>query len=112
MNDGILTSSEISRLDLSTTDLVVLSACDTGKGVIDEINGVIGLQQAFKMAGVKTILMSLWPVPDKTTSILMTNFYNELLRGIEIHEALNKAVDNVRKLYPDPYYWSAFVLLD
>ena len=73
--DGILTADEIARLDLEGNSLLVLSACDTGLGDIDNIDGVFGLQRGFKKAGAETILMSLWKVPDEETNILMKSFH-------------------------------------
>ncbi len=112
VEDGILTADEISRLDLSNTKLVVLSACETAKGKIDPVDGVYGLQRAFKMAGVQTIVMSLWKVQDDATSLLMTQFYTYLTDGVERHQALWKAMMDVREKYPDPYYWAGFIMLD
>ena len=112
VEDGILTADEISRLDLSNTKLVVLSACETARGKIDPVEGVLGLQRAFKKAGAQTIVMSLWKVPDESTSILMTEFYRNLMDGIEIHQALKNAENKVKELYPDPYYWAGFIILD
>ena len=112
VEDGILTAEEISNLDLSDTKLVVLSACETGKGSINMLGHIIGLQDAFKMAGAKSILMSLWQVPDESTALLMTKFYEALFNGHNRHEALKMAMKNVREIYPDPYYWGAFVILD
>ena len=112
VEDGILTADEISRLDLSKTQMVVLSACETAKGIIDPVDGVYGLQLAFKRSGVGTIVMSLWKVPDEATSLLMNSFYAALISGIEKHEALKKAMYEVRKKYKDPYYWAGFVILD
>ena len=112
VEDGILTADEISRLDLSNTKLVVLSACETAKGKVDPIDGVYGLQRAFKMAGVQTIVMSLWKVPDESTAILMTEFYRNLMNGVEIHQALKNAENKVKEFYPDPYYWAGFIILD
>ncbi len=112
VEDGILTADEISRLDLSKTKLVVLSACETAKGKIDYINGVYGLQRAFKMAGAQTIVMSLWKVHDDATSMLMTQFYTYLINGMEKHKALWEAMMDVREKYKDPYYWAGFIMLD
>lgn len=110
--DGILTADEISRLDLSNTKLVILSACQTGKGHIDPIDGVFGLQRAFKKAGAGTIVMSLWKVPDDATSVLMKNFYKYILEGIDARSALIKSTEIVKEQHPEPYYWAAFVILD
>ena len=112
IEDGILTADEISRLDLSGTNLVVLSACETAKGQIDPIDGVLGLQRGLKKAGVGSILMSLWKVSDAVTSILMTEFYTNLGNGMDLHESLKKAAQKVKDNYPDPYFWAAFVILD
>lgn len=112
VEDGILTAEEISRLDLSNTKLAVLSACETARGKIDPVDGVLGLQRAFKIAGVQTIVMSLWKVNDVATSLLMTHFYMYLTNGIERHQALWKAMMDVKEKYSDPYYWASFVMLD
>ena len=113
--DGILTADEISRLDLKNTRLVVLSACETAKGHIDDVEGVLGLQRAFKKAGAGSIVMSLWKVPDMATSILMTSFYEHLLQGKDARTALKEArkhLMNQNEAYKNPYYWAAFVVLD
>ena len=112
VEDGILTADEISRLDLSNTKLVVLSACETARGKVDPVDGVYGLQRAFKLAGVQTIVMSLWKVQDDATAMLMTQFYKYLTDGVEKHQALWNAMMDVRKKYKDPYYWAGFVMLD
>ena len=112
MEDGILTADELSRLDLSQTRLVVLSACETGLGTFDSVNGPFGLQRGLKNAGVGTIVMSLWRVPDKPTALLMTTFYDLLLRGVERHQALRQAQQAVAKRHPAPYNWAAFVMMD
>lgn len=112
VEDGILTASEIAKLDLSNTKLVVLSACETAKGKVEPIDGIYGLQRAFKQAGVGTILMSLWKVQDDVTAMLMTNFYSYLFEGKSVRMSLNAAMNDVKKTYPDPYYWSGWVVLD
>ena len=112
-NDGILTALEISNLDLSKTDLVVLSACETGLGDIEGSEGVYGLQRALKMAGVKNIMMSLWEVPDKETAEFMTSFYELWLKNNTIRQAFNKTQRKMHKLYPNnPEKWAAFVLIE
>ena len=119
-NDGILTAYEISQLDLRGLDLVVLSACQTGLGDVVQGEGVFGLQRGFKKAGVKSILMSVWPVNDYTTQLLMVEFYKNYLSGNSKHEALKLAQqyvkdykdDNGEKLFVSPYYWAGFIILD
>ena len=110
-SDGIITAEEISFLDLSNTNLAVISACASGDGYAMK-EGYGGLVKAFKMAGVSHLLVSLWPVSDEVTSIIMTSFYKYLINGTEMHEALKKAQHETAKLYPDPYYWASFILLD
>lgn len=110
-DDGILTSYEISQLDLSNLKLVVLSACDTGLGDINGDEGVFGLQRAFKIAGAEKIIMSLWKVPDLQTNELMTHFYKNLIDGKNVNKALIMAQRTMKLKYP-PYYWAAFKLLN
>lgn len=112
-NDGILLSSEIAQMDLSNTDLVVLSACETALGNVKS-EGVYGLQRAFKLAGVNSLIMSLWKVDDGATQILMTSFYQNYLNGMSKREALLSAQNKVRNTpgFEDPYNWAAFILLD
>lgn len=112
VEDGILTADEISRLDLSNNKLIVLSACDTGLGAINKVDGVFGLQRGLKRAGVKTILMSLWKVPDKETKELMARFYGELLAGNSPHHSLKLAQEQLKNDGKSPYYWAGFILLD
>lgn len=110
-NDGILTADEVSRLNLQHTQLVVLSACETALGNYS-YEGVFGLPRGFKQAGVRSLLVSLWSVNDHSTSLLMSAFYRYWLEGLSKREALRKATDEVRKVYPQPFYWAPFVLLD
>ncbi|MBP5548837.1 MAG: CHAT domain-containing protein [Bacteroidales bacterium] len=112
-DDGFVTSLEISSIDFNEMDLVVLSACETGKGMIAD-DGVFGLQRGFKMAGVNSILMSLWKVDDDATCTLMTEFYRNWTSGMEKHDALERAKQTVRNTpkWKDPKYWAAFILLD
>ena len=111
VDDGILTAQEIKDLDLSRTQMVVLSACETGLGDINS-DGVFGLQRAFKSAGVQTIVMSLWKVSDNATSLLMTEFYRALLASGDRHKAFLQAKEAVRARFPEAYYWAGFVMLD
>ena len=112
VQDGILTAKEISLLDLRDADLVVLSACETAKGDITS-EGVFGLQRAFKMAGVQTIIMSLWKVNDQATQLLMTEFYNNWIgKHQSKREAFRNAQNTVRTQYEEPEYWAGFIMLD
>lgn len=111
--DGILTAYEISQMNLSNTELVVLSACETGLGDIQGNEGVYGLQRAFKIAGAKYIIMSLWQVPDKQTSLLMTTFYKKWLEDkMTIPDAFHAAQKELREIGLDPYQWAGFVLVE
>jgi CHAT domain-containing protein len=111
VEDGIVTAYEISQLDLSNTELVVLSACETALGDVKGSEGVFGLQRAFKMAGVKKMIVSLWQVPDKETAELMTTFYTYWMKGKTINDAFAQAQADMRKKY-SPFYWAAFVLVE
>jgi CHAT domain-containing protein/Tfp pilus assembly protein PilF len=116
-DDGVLTASEAAGLHLRGTELVVLSACDTGLGEVKAGEGVFGLRRALQEAGAQSILMSMWSVPDRETSELMKLFYEKWLGGEEKHEALRKAEleerEVVRQRYgmDIPFYWGAFVLV-
>ena len=112
VQDGILTAKEISLLDLRDADLVVLSACETGKGEITG-EGVFGLQRAFKQAGAQTIIMSLWPVNDAATQMLMTEFYRNWITNHQPkREAFRNAQNTVRTQFEEPVYWAGFIMLD
>ena len=111
--DGILTALEISNLNLHTTDLVVLSACETGLGDVEGNEGVYGLQRAFKKAGVSKMIMSLWEVPDKETSEFMELLYSNWFKGIKLKDAFSKTQLEMSKKYRDePLKWAAFFLLE
>ncbi len=110
-NDGILNANEIAVLDLSTTQLVTLSACQTALGDYGT-DGVYGLQRGLKQAGVRSIMASLWSVDDQCTSFFMSAFYNNWNNEASLHESLKAATTAVRQKYPSPYYWAAFILLD
>lgn len=112
-NNGVLTAEEVKSLNLKNTELVVLSACETGLGDNLVGQGVIGLQRAFMIAGAKSVIMSLWSVSDDKTQELMTLFYtNWINNNMNKEEALHKAKLEMKKLYPQPYYWAGFVLLE
>jgi CHAT domain-containing protein/tetratricopeptide (TPR) repeat protein len=107
--DGMLTAEDVTGLDLLDTELVVLSACDTGLGAIHAGEGVFGLRRSFIVAGAKTLVMSLWKVPDQHTQELMVDFYERILKGEPRAEALRQARLAMRKKYPHPLYWGAFI---
>jgi CHAT domain-containing protein len=107
--DGLLTAEDVSGLDLLATELVVLSACETGLGQVHVGEGVFGLRRAFMLAGAKTLVMSLWKVPDEPTRELMEDFYGRLLAGEGRAEALRQAQLAMKEKYPDPFYWGAFI---
>lgn len=109
---GLLTSSDIARFDLSGTQLVVLSACETGLGETTN-ESVYGLQRAFKKAGAQTLVMSLWPVSDLATKDFMILFHKELANnGWDKRKSFKKAKETFRKSYNEPYYWAAFIMVD
>jgi CHAT domain-containing protein/Tfp pilus assembly protein PilF len=110
-DDGVLTSLEAAQLDLHGTELVVLSACDTGVGEVQNGEGVYGLRRALVLAGAQTQLTSLWKVSDEATRILMVDFYQRLLKGEGRSAALRHAQLHMRAIpeYSHPYYWASFI---
>lgn len=116
LEDGVMTAFEATGLNLQGTELVVLSACQTGLGHIRSGEGVFGLQRAMQEAGADAVLMSMWSIPDEETQELITKFYAKWLSGKSKHEALHEAQLELRKetiaKWGDdrPYYWAAFVL--
>ncbi|RYC70052.1 CHAT domain-containing protein [Spirosoma sordidisoli] len=109
--DGLLTGYEASLLNLHNTELVTLSACESGAGDYVEGEGINGLQRAFLLAGAQSVLVSLWKVEDQLTQQLMNDFYRFWLAGASKPQALYKAQAVLRRQHPNPYYWGAFVLL-
>ncbi len=111
--DGILTALEVSELDLHGTELVVLSACETGIGAVSSGEGVYGLRRAFAIAGAQSQIMSLWQVDDIGTSELMTLYYQNLL---DKRQGRSEALRNAQLemlntgTYQHPYYWASFIL--
>ena len=110
--DGILTAMEASGLNLDDTDLVVLSACDTGVGEIRIGEGVYSLQRAFKEAGAKSVLYTLWPVSDEGTQLFMQSFYKNYLVIGNAQEALIKTQQTFSKgdVWNSPLYWAGFIV--
>lgn len=111
-NNGVLHAYEAMNLDLHGTKLVVLSACETGMGEIVNGEGVYGLSRSFQVAGADKILMSLWKVDDQTTRQLMIAFYENWMKLNDPQQALLQAQRMIKKKFPSPYYWGAFVLLN
>jgi CHAT domain-containing protein len=109
--DGILTALEVAQLDLHGTELVVLSACDSGIGDVQNGEGVYGLRRALVLAGAQTQVTSLWKVSDEATRTLMVDFYQRLLKGEGRSAALRHAqlamLANPELAHP--YYWASFV---
>ena len=127
-DDGILTSDEIMGMDLSSTDLLVLSTCQSALGDTER-DGIYGIQRSFKIAGVNTMMMSLWQVDDEATSLLMKSFYTHYLEDLDKRDAFKKAQSEVMeyyknrartqsinlpkyKRYDSSFYWAAFVMVD
>jgi CHAT domain-containing protein len=113
LEDGILTAYEISQMNLSNTELVVLSACETGLGDLVGNEGVYGLQRAFKIAGARYLIMSLWQVPDFQTQVFMGAFYKHWLNGkMSVPEAFRATQSELRAKYGEAFKWAGFVLVE
>ena len=111
-HEGVLTASDISKMNLKDTSLVVLSVCNSGNGTVrsDEL---YGLQRAFKKAGVKTIIMSLWNESDEVGAMFMTKLYYHLLFDeLSIIDSFNRAKNEIRAQFHHPIYWANFIMID
>lgn len=111
LDNGILTAYEAMSLNLDQTDLVVLSACETGLGDVQQGEGVYGLQRAFLVAGAKVLVMSMFRVDDEATRKLMLRFYQNWLASGRMRESFTAARKELRSEYPDPLYWGAFLMV-
>lgn len=109
--DGWFSAYEAALLNLKDTELVVLSACETGRGIQRNSEGLYGFQRAFLEAGAKCLLSSLWKVDDAATQEMMQLFYQFWLKGKSKRGAFRAAQQALRKHYPAPYYWGAFVMV-
>jgi CHAT domain-containing protein len=108
---GIATAREIAGFDWQGTQLVVLSACETGVGAVPSGDGVYGLRRALVLAGAESQVVSLWSVSDGSTRELMRGYYGELARGTGRAEALRQAKLRLMRQarYAHPFYWAAFI---
>jgi CHAT domain-containing protein len=107
--DALLNGEDVSGLDLMATELVVLSACESGLGAVQAGEGVYGLRRAFVLAGAATLVVSLWPVPDQQTQELMADFYRRMLAGVPRADALRAAQLALKERHPHPRDWGAFI---
>ncbi|NMO19167.1 CHAT domain-containing protein [Pyxidicoccus fallax] len=110
-DSALVTALELASLDLWGTQLVVLSACDTGRGDVKLGQGVYGLRRAFLVAGAETVVMSLWKVNDETTRELMEAYYRHLLEGQGRASALIEAMRELRNTQAHPHYWAPFIAM-
>lgn len=112
IGSGLVTALEVASMNLWGTQLVVLSACETGRGDVSHLGqGVYGLRRAVMVAGAQTLLTSLWKVDDKATRDLMKRYYGNLLKGQGRAESMREAAQFVRKKHPHPYFWAPFITI-
>lgn len=109
--DGILTASEAMNMYMDNTDLVVLSACETGLGDVQVGEGVYGLQRSFLVAGANSVVMSLFKVNDEATRQLMVQFYKNWMKSGNKRKAFIEAKKELKKNMPEPIYWGSFVMI-
>jgi CHAT domain-containing protein len=110
--DGILTAYEAMDLPLDNTDIVILSACETGRGEVQVGEGVYGLQRAFLIAGAKAIIISLFKVDDAVTQKLMVSFYRKWLKSGDKRLAFIEAKKEIKQEYKNPLFWGAFIMIE
>ncbi|MCR9249446.1 MAG: CHAT domain-containing protein [bacterium] len=110
--DGLLTAYEVLDMDFSGSEIITLSACETGLGEIQNGEGVYGLQRAFLIAGAKRVLNSLWKVDDEATKQMMVDFYKIWIKNQDFRESYYQAIQKLRNQYPSPKYWGAFVMVE
>ena len=111
--NGVFSALEARNLNLENTKLVVLSACETGRGSFVSGEGVFGLQRAFLEAGSKNVIMTLWKIDDNITTEFMNIFYENLIQKKEnISKSLRNAQIFIKNKYESPFYWGAFTLIE
>lgn len=109
--DGVLTAFEAMNLNLDNTEIVFLSACETGRGEVKSGEGVYGLQRSFIVAGAQNVVMTLFKVDDAVTQKLVTNFYTEWIKTGDKRSAFTNAKKAILKEYKDPIYWGSFIMV-
>ena len=108
----MVTSKDIENMDLHGTEIVVLSACETGLGFDFETGDFLGLQSGFFKAGAASIIVSLWKIEDKITSEFFINFYTKWLKIGDKFEAFRASQIFIEKKYKHPFYWAGFILIE